>query len=741
MSYVGIGTSDPNHPLEVEGQVFISNVEQGSATNLVPFEVHSDYTGFTGDVLTGARQLRLRVTPSGTTSSNVNIDMGIEPTSGEYFYISNPVVDTALGSNAALRIVQAGHVEVGSNLSVSGNVVASNIIGGSPLTLSSDSLVKVAGSGGLSVTGPMNVDGTISQTGAVTGTSATYTGQVKAGTVSSTGDVLSDGTVSASPDLATTHILGKAKIGGTGGAARFGQYDFFDDAASWALSQGASGATFLNRATGQDIQFKEADSSTQMIIKSGGNIGVGTGTPTQKFEVSGGNIAIGQGYSFVGLRADDSVAGSITSNSEGWTIEESRGGSITSIRVGGNDIYFRTGTTPDERMRILSTGNVGIGTATPGAKLDVNGESRGATVSSTGDVVATGTITSSTMFVHSTGDLTSTYLGETPGFTTDHFIFSRALLNGTEAGANGTGIVFGNGATYGTDEISLITDGSTRMYVNSAGSIGINTTTPGKALDVNGTIRGTSISSSGDVQGASASLGVIDGSSLTVTGDVQGASASLGAIDGSTLSVSGDVTCQDATISGSIFHSGDTDTYLTFGTNIVDLFAGGGRRLRADSTGIAIGTNSASAPLHLVGDFNDTLRMQNEGRSDYFNLGVNNQNNFNIRNDAGTGVKLDNDATAWTVASDERVKKNITILENNLEKLSNIRPVSYHYNHDDDSREKRIGFIAQDWMGVQSEVVSTVDSYEYGIKYTETIPVLCGAIQELVARVAALENR
>ena len=61
-SYVGIGTSVPNHPLEVEGQVFISNVEQGSATNLVPFEVYSDYTGITGDILEGARQLRLRVT-------------------------------------------------------------------------------------------------------------------------------------------------------------------------------------------------------------------------------------------------------------------------------------------------------------------------------------------------------------------------------------------------------------------------------------------------------------------------------------------------------------------------------------------------------------------------------------------------------------------------------------------------------------------------------------------------------
>ena len=61
MSYTGIGATDPNHPLEVEGQVFISNVETGNATQEVPFEVFSDYTGKAA--LTDSRQLRLRVTP------------------------------------------------------------------------------------------------------------------------------------------------------------------------------------------------------------------------------------------------------------------------------------------------------------------------------------------------------------------------------------------------------------------------------------------------------------------------------------------------------------------------------------------------------------------------------------------------------------------------------------------------------------------------------------------------------
>ena len=201
-SYIGIGTSDPNHPLEVEGQVFVSNVEQGSATNEVPFEVYSDYTGITGDILEGARQFRLRVTPSATTTSNVNMDMGIEPTGGSYFYISNPVENATLGSNTAFRIVQAGHVEIGSNLSVSGNVVASNIIGGSPLTLSSDSLVKVAGSGGLSVTGPVKVDGT------VTGTSAIYSGQVQAATVYATTSLTSASLIVSGDVQGTSASLG-----------------------------------------------------------------------------------------------------------------------------------------------------------------------------------------------------------------------------------------------------------------------------------------------------------------------------------------------------------------------------------------------------------------------------------------------------------------------------------------------------------------------------------------------------
>ena len=169
-SYVGIGTSVPNHPLEVEGQVFISNVEQGSNTNEVPFEVYSDYSGSSPAILRGARQLRLRVTPWVTTSANVNMDMGIEPTNGDYFYISNPVVDTPLGSNAAFRITQAGNVSMGSNLSVTGSITSSALSVSGVLDVNESNIIAYAnvGIGTIDPQKPLHVMGNALITGSLT---------------------------------------------------------------------------------------------------------------------------------------------------------------------------------------------------------------------------------------------------------------------------------------------------------------------------------------------------------------------------------------------------------------------------------------------------------------------------------------------------------------------------------------------------------------------------------------------
>jgi hypothetical protein len=100
-----------------------------------------------------------------------------------------------------------------------------------------------------------------------------------------------------------------------------------------------------------------------------------------------------------------------------------------------------------------------------------------------------------------------------------------------------------------------------------------------------------------------------------------------------------------------------------------------------------------------------------------------------------TGVQLTSNSTSWTTFSDERLKENITNLDSVIDKIKDIRCVSYTRSDVENSKEV-IGFIAQDFIGKFDQVldkskISDEDEEEYySIKYTETIPVLMKAIQE-----------
>ena len=146
---------------------------------------------------------------------------------------------------------------------------------------------------------------------------------------------------------------------------------------------------------------------------------------------------------------------------------------------------------------------------------------------------------------------------------------------------------------------------------------------------------------------------------------------------------------------------------------------------------------------------NPTQLKLKTGAANYQNyhwvIGVNGTNTIRVQNQGDNGVYMENNATSWRATSDERVKRNITNLSNCLTKLKQIRAVTYNYQSDDTAQGPRVGFIAQDWEAVQPEVVSVTEFMGYtdlkGLSYSETIPVLCGAIQELNAKVEALTTR
>ena len=104
------------------------------------------------------------------------------------------------------------------------------------------------------------------------------------------------------------------------------------------------------------------------------------------------------------------------------------------------------------------------------------------------------------------------------------------------------------------------------------------------------------------------------------------------------------------------------------------------------------------------------------------------------------GVELAAGGTSWGTFSDETEKENIKPLDNVLDKIKDYRCVEYNFK-DDENKDKKIGFIAQDWQKDFSQVVNKNKQDVLSIKYTETIPVLLKAIQELQAKVKELENK
>jgi hypothetical protein len=111
-----------------------------------------------------------------------------------------------------------------------------------------------------------------------------------------------------------------------------------------------------------------------------------------------------------------------------------------------------------------------------------------------------------------------------------------------------------------------------------------------------------------------------------------------------------------------------------------------------------------------------------------------------IRSGGSGGVRLDAGATSWVSASDERLKNISSNIENATEKLNTLRAVNYTWKFDKEN-SNNLGLIAQDVIKVFPELVSeSSQDGMYGVKYTELIPVLVKAIQELKAEIDLLKG-
>src|SRR3989338_1215911 len=143
-----------------------------------------------------------------------------------------------------------------------------------------------------------------------------------------------------------------------------------------------------------------------VIYETGGNIGIGTTAPGAKLEIAGGttvnalsakvadiNTNFGNGYVEAEIVNTDTTVNNwgrvVFTDAVNGLWSGGLGLQYTDHTNNYGDLGFVTRSAGGltEKMRINSTGNVGIGTTSPAYKLDVNGNTR-----ITGDLTVTGTV-------------------------------------------------------------------------------------------------------------------------------------------------------------------------------------------------------------------------------------------------------------------------------------------------------------------------------------------------------------
>lgn len=571
------------------------------------------------------------------------------------------------------------------------------------------------------------------------------------------------------------------------------------------LVAGAGGSSTPAGTVAGAVQFRgatavfAADDVNLVWDDTNSRLGIGTATPRASLEVAGavrlragapGNDAATVGLAF----EDNGDTGLYMTN-------------YTSSATGDLHLYSNA----QSRLTVLSSGNVGIGTSTPGAKLNVAG-SQG--------LLSRIDSPNNALFVY-VDDATGTFTGSTNTVNVGSSRLGSGVLPKLRLSGQG-------GLEFAVDANSV------RMVIDPSGNVGIGTASPVQKLHVHSSSTDTRFQMTNSVTGSTASdglmfemdpsgdaylwqyenrpmyLGTNGALQLSITGPGNvgiGTSNPAQKFDVATnAGLSGNIGIRSDRWPGVVFtadqdaSSGGAYTFLATvseNSGYLEFRPGVGGTssglILAQSGNVGIGTTTPGTTLDVGGVGNvSTLRVNRfQFYDDNVNAGFSNNNAgaFLLYNNVGaadtsvayrfhvtTGglqavditnngyvgigttnpgyrVELPNVATVagrgranqWATYSDGRFKKNVTSIEDALEKVIALRGVTYTSTTESNGIQQ-VGFIAQEVERVVPEVVSisktrvtkadgTVeDVSDYrSMAYDRLVPVLAEAIKELKA--------
>jgi hypothetical protein len=627
----------------------------------------SGYLPLTGGTLTGA----LNINASSGTAMNV---------AGNAIFRG----DTGVGTPRQLIITSGGSTPVyleakgyGANYQTDFGIRTYNNVGTAFEVFYADSSGRV-GINQVSPSYQLDVNGTGRFSGALTGTSASFSSSVTAGT----GGYLISG---------DNHL----KLNCTVSQNQQIQYQN-NGTNKWQL--------YLNTSDNSFNFYNSAQSSSNLTIASTGASSFSSSVTAKadlnsyvfKMSPNTDTIAAGNYTEFLmAMRNTGDYTGSIR------LISKNASGSYLAPRIGfylvpeDNNSYASM----IERLSILGNGNVGIGTSIPTAITGFTS-------------VCANNATTGAFFEAQQGGTVLTRFG---GQSDIAFIDTVANI-----------------------PFIIKTNSTERMRITSGGNVGIGTTTPDRKLQVNGdvTLSGENyIQYNRILQWEGFSYWTLRTQTTGADFQLNNGSAGVAAftIKGNNNFLIGTTTDEGYKLyvnggssSGMLFYStsaanqikaAGTAPAITFSNTITSPTIGGS--LGACTSAGQFLSGTAAGDMILINQFTG--------------------NKLYITNYSG-GVYLTQGATSWTANSDIRLKNINSHIENAVEKLSTLQTINFSYK-DDKFNKQNLGLIAQEVEKIFPELIDKNGDGMLGVRYTELVPVLIKAVQELKAEIETLKNK
>jgi hypothetical protein len=598
-------------------------------------------------------------------------------------------------------------------------------------------------------------------------------GDIKFAGANSNTTVLSLNTDSGSDTKQLTLAGGGADSDGRGARFRLYGNNHASLAGDADLSTGnVSGAQMDIRA--KDKITLHTNSNPSVTIDSSGNVGIGTDSPNSNLSVlknQTSDTAIE--VSNVGSVSATTTASFLLSETpgtpKGWFRRYRDGTARTSIGYDGSFIIESTAGT--ERMRIDSSGNVGIGTDAPSSKLDIQQGTAGNIISAEFD-------------------------------NTDYTANNRNAIKIRQATSAGSSFSTFLGTDKDTGNVFLSNDSITadHFVINTSGQVGIGTTSPDEKLEVyQGNIKlGTDTNTTSKLifeRTAAIRAELYVGSSNQLQFDLAGSERMR-------IGSTGDISFRDGSASEAfywdadvarlgigetspstklhLYEAGSTSIYsrIQNGNNslYLGLESGGIAQVSSDLSSLKILANTytsfetaGSERMRILSGGDVSFAMQDFSSSpsntvyglrlvtgttgkSYWKSAVNADTthyHYEFLNTNGSvgNISTSASATAYNTSSDYRLKENVVPMEGALDKVAQLKPSTFNFIADADTTVD--GFLAHEVADVVPNAVSgekdAVDEegnpmYQ-GIDHSKLVPILVGAIQELKAEIEQLKNQ